>query len=111
MNLSERREMERFPLEIETCQMSCGDSPERFSEGFLIENICAGGAFIKTEKQFPVGTDVTIDMILSLKCVSHFSVKKSQVSVMGAVIRTGEEGMAISFGRKYKITPYVGDLI
>jgi hypothetical protein len=111
MNLSERRGMERFPLDIEFCQMSCVDSVERVSEDLLIENICSGGAFIKTEKQLPVGTDVTIDMILSLKGVSHFSLKKSHISVVGAVIRTGEKGMAISFGSSYKITPYNGDLI
>lgn len=108
MKLPDRRGMERFPLAIASCRMSSKDAPSDAFGNLRVENICAGGAFVITEKTLPIGTDVTLDLILSLKDISHFAVKQSHVSVMGEVIRTGEKGMAIGFGRKYKISPYSG---
>lgn len=112
MRLPERREMERFPLEIEECRMSCGKTEDAISEELRIENICAGGAFVKTKKQLPVGTDVTLNMVLPLHIgANQFTTKKSYISVIGEVIRTGEQGMAIGFGRKYSISPYPSESI
>jgi len=108
MKIPERRGMERFSLEFESCRISCNDSSGRDTENFCVENICAGGAFIKTEDILPIGTDVMLDMILPVKDEVHLAVKQSHITVMGEVIRTAENGMAIGFGKKYTITPHPG---
>ncbi len=102
MNLPERRKMERFTLELEAC-MSCVDEIKAQADELSTKDICAGGAFVKTEKRLPVGTDVKIDLVLSLHKLKHLSAKKSHITIKGSVIRTGETGMAVCFGNNYKI--------
>ena len=104
MNVPERRKMERFPLELEAC-MSCVDEIEAKTDELSTKDICAGGAFVKTKKRLPVGTDVKIDLVLSLHKLKHLSAKKSHITIRGAVIRSGETGMAVCFGNNYKIIP------
>ncbi len=104
MNVPERRKMERFPLKLEAC-MSYADRIEAQADEFFTKDICAGGAFIKTKKRLPVGTDVKIDLVLSLHKLKHLSAKKSHITIRGEVIRTGETGMAVCFG-DYKIIPF-----
>lgn len=101
--MPERRKMERFPLALEA-SVSSVDEIEAQADDFFTKDICAGGAFIKTKKQLPVGTDVKIDLVLSLHKLKHLSAKKSHVTIRGAVIRTNETGMAVCFGN-YKIFP------
>jgi hypothetical protein len=104
MNLPERRKMERFPLELHACLASIHGADSRTDELFT-KNICAGGAFIETKNQLPVGTDVTLELVLSLHTLKHLSARKSQIMVNGSVIRAGKTGMAVSFDN-YKIIPY-----
>jgi Tfp pilus assembly protein PilZ len=104
MNSTERRKMERFTLELEAC-LSCMDANEIHSNGIFTKNICAGGAFVNTEKRLPVGTDVKMDLILSLHKLKYPSAKQSHITVWGMVIRTDETGMAVCFGNHYKIIP------
>jgi len=75
----------------------------------VTDNICAGGAFLKTEKPLSVGTDVTINMLLSLKefkTINHKAPKVSRIDVTGSVIRRERHGMAVFFDKKYHISPF-----
>ena len=106
MKIPERRGMERFTLTMDFCTISSKNAPDYHAEDFCIDNICAGGAFIRTRRILPIGTDVTLDMVLPLKDEKQLMMKQSQITVIGEVVRTAEDGMAIEFGKRYSITPY-----
>jgi len=72
----------------------------------MTSNICSDGAFFKTEKPLSVGTDVKIDLIIHLDRLKKLKGKKSRIDVSGSVIRTDQQGMAICFDKKYRITLY-----
>lgn len=108
MKIPERRGMERFSFTMDFCTISSKNAPDYRAEHFCIDNICAGGAFIRTREVLPIGTDVTLDMILPLKDENRHLIKQSQIIVAGEVVRTAEEGMAVEFGKQYSIAPYPG---
>jgi Tfp pilus assembly protein PilZ len=102
----ERRKMERFDLKLPTKLSLAGKDKEHKSIELMTRNICSGGAFFKTNKPLTVGTDVKLAVILPLdkfKIVKH---KILYIDVSGSVIRTDQQGMAIRFDRKYKISPH-----
>jgi hypothetical protein len=66
MNESDRRKMERFDLKLPTWLTWTGMNKEYQSIELLTSNICAGGAYFKTEKPLSVETDVKLDIIFPL---------------------------------------------
>ena len=72
----------------------------------MTENICAGGAYFKTQERFPIGTKVRMNMILPVDKFKNFKGKKSRIDVSGSVIRTDKNGMALRFDKRYNISPY-----
>jgi len=101
----ERREMERFSLEIPALisMVNRSGHPKAFET--MTNNICAGGAFFITDTPMSVGTDVKMDLILSVKADKA---KKARIDVAGRVIRTNEHGIAVCFDKKYNISPLNG---
>jgi len=106
MNESDRRKMERFDLELSAKLTWTGKDEEHESIELMTSNICAGGAFFKTNKQLTVGTDLKLVVILLLNKFKNVKDKISLIDVSGSVIRTDQQGMAICFDEKYKILPY-----
>ena len=103
----ERRDMERFDLELPALLSMDNDksgNPRAFE--VITHNICSGGAFFKTDTPLSVGTDVKMDLILPLEKFKHGKDKRSRIHVSGSVIRTEKQGMAVCFDRKYLIEPY-----
>ena len=105
MNVPERREMERFPLDIEIYQMSCNGSAESVSADFQVENICAGGAYINTDSPFPLGTDVKLNIKLPFDKFKELGGRSSRIDVAGSVVRADTHGMAVCFDKKFNIVP------
>jgi len=105
MIYSERREMERFPLELPAMLMWSIKDRKHEDQELMTSNICAGGAFFITDRPLPMGTDVKMNLILHLDKVQTRESKGSFIDVSGAVIRTDEKGMAICFDKRYKILP------
>ena len=106
MGRIEKRKMERFNLKLPTKLSWAGKDKEHKSIELMTSNICSGGAFFKTNKPLTVGTDVKLAVILTLgkfKIVKH---KILYIDVLGSVIRTDQQGMAIRFDRKYRISPH-----
>ena len=98
--------MERFSLKLSTKLSWAGKDKEGKSIELMTSNICSGGAFFKTNKPLTVGTDVKLAVILPLdkfKIVKH---RILYIDVSGSVIRTDQQGMAIRFDRKYRISPH-----
>jgi len=102
---SDRRKMERFDLELPAKLTWTGKDKEPESIQLLTSNICAGGAFLITDRPLPKGTDVKMGLILPLERLHEFGGRQSHINVSGFVIRTDQQGMAIRF-KKYKISPY-----
>lgn len=105
MNFIEKREMERFTLELPAWISIMDENENQRAFEVMISNICAGGAFFKTDNPLSVGTDVKMDLILPLDKFNKIGGKKSRVDISGSVIRTDEQGMAVCFDKKYSIMP------
>ena len=105
MTRIEKRKMERFSLELPARLTWTGKDKKHESLEQLTSNICAGGAFFKTQKPLPIGTDVKINIILPLDKFKNAKLKRSYINVSGSVIRIGQQGMAICFDKKFLISP------
>ena len=98
--------MERFDLELPALLSIMNESGNQRAAEFMISNICAGGAFFKTDDPLPVWTEVKMDLILPLERLSKTGGKRSHVDISGSVIRTDDQGMAVCFEKRYRIKPY-----
>lgn len=106
MTRIEKRKMERFDLELPAKLSWTGKEKEHESIELMTSNICAGGAYLITDRPLPKRTDVKMDLILQLDRLHEFGGRKSRIDVSGFVIRTDQQGMAVCFDKKYKISPY-----
>jgi len=108
MNFIEKRKMERFALNLPALLSIKDENGNTRAFEFMIRDICAGGAFFKTDTPLSVGTDVKMDLIISLDKVESGKNEKnnrSHIDVSGSVIRTESQGMAVCFDKKYSISP------
>jgi hypothetical protein len=106
MKYAEKREMERFDLELPALLSMMDATGKPWAAEFMIRNICSGGAFFKTDNPLSVGTDVKIDLILPSVKFKKTGSERSRVQVSGSVIRTESHGMAVCFDKKYSISPW-----
>ncbi|MGD9245870.1 MAG: PilZ domain-containing protein [Desulfobacterales bacterium] len=104
MNYIEKRKMERFDLKLPALISMMDVSGKPWAAEFMIGNICAEGAFFKTDQPLSVGTDVKMDLILPFDKLKKFGKKGSRIDVSGSVIRTDDQGMAVCFGKNFKIS-------
>lgn len=105
-----KRKLERFPLKLPARILvdDNGNGAGAASLEAITSDISAGGAFFYTDTPLPVGTQMHVDLILPLDELKKIKGKKAKIKVKGAVVRTGEQGMAISFDKKYRISPIGG---
>ena len=70
--MEEQRAFERFDLKV-PAKIGIKKNGQKEKEiSSQTSNICAGGAFFKTEEPLPEGTKVEIDLVLSIDC-QHIS--------------------------------------
>jgi hypothetical protein len=105
MNNSERRQMERYALDLPAHFATEDEAGVQKSIEVHTSNICAGGALFITNKPLSVGTQADIDMVLTLGKDTPAPLKSS-VKLTGEVVRSDRDGMAIIFHENYKISPY-----
>jgi hypothetical protein len=106
MNFTEKREMERFALNLPALLSIKDGSGNTRAFEFMIRDICAGGAFFKTDTPLSVGTDVKMDLIIPLDKFKTGKKNRSRIDVSGSVIRKESQGMAVCFDKKYSISPW-----
>ena len=99
----DERKLERFTLELVANISVSGEQDEHQSLKFNTSDISAGGAFFNTEQPLPIGTEIKLDMILPLDKLKKLKGKQAKIEVSGAVVRTNQEGMAVSFKKDYQI--------
>ena len=102
-----RRKMERFDLELTAYLSMIDKSKKKKSFEFITSNICAGGAFFKTDESLAIGTNVKLAIILPLGKFKNVKHKASYIDILGSVIRTDYKGMAICFDKQFRISPLV----
>ena len=98
--------MERFSLELPTCLLVTNKNEKPESIELVTSNVCAGGAFYKTKKPLPPETELQIDLIIPFDKLKNMEGKRSRLEVLGSVIRTEKQGMAVRFDKKHKISSY-----
>jgi len=100
--------MDRFTLELPALISMIDESGKQRAFEVRTKNICAGGAFLLTDKPLLVGTDIKMDLILPLDNLEKMGGQRSRIDVSGSVIRTESQGMAVCFDKKYNISPING---
>lgn len=100
----ENRKMERFSLDLAGLLSING----RFKEGMWklqTIDICAGGALFQATAPLPLGTEISVGLILPLDRFKEIKTNKALIEVSGKVIRKEKNGMAVCFNKEYKISP------
>ena len=103
---SNRRKMERFDLKLPAELFWTGKDNEQESMKLMTSNVCAGGAYLNTKNPLPKETPVKLNITLQFDRLHKSGPRLSIIDVLGYVVRTDHQGMAICFNRNYKIFPY-----
>ena len=104
MQIVEKRKLERFDLNIPAKIQVVSDG-EKEEMKLTTRNICSGGAFFRTTQPLPVGTEITIDLVLPLGKFQKLKDIKKQVSInlTGKVLHAETTGMGVCFDEEYQI--------
>ena len=104
---NERRKLERFIIELPARIEVVRTHQEEALLTLFTKDISSGGAYFRTEKSLPVGTEVRVDLVLPLDKLKKFlsDREKVTVNVTGTVLRSEPQGMAIGFSEDYKFRP------
>jgi hypothetical protein len=70
-----------------------------------MRNVCAGGAFFRTDQELPVGTELKLNFLLQPTHTNNNLHSGASVEVSGVVIRVEKEGMAVCFREDFMIFP------
>ncbi len=109
MDKLERRQMERFFLELPAFFTVKNTAGEKQLCEFRTRNICAGGAYFDTEKSLSIGTEATLDIKLPVKSRQVSTNRQTHIIIEGKVVRSEQKGMAIRFNEDYQILPLPTD--
>ncbi len=102
--MREKRQLERFDLRLpgKIKDGEAGDSLD-----VMTSDICAGGAFFRTDRSLPTGTVLRIDLLLPLGGLRSWVEEYDHVHIQltGTVLRKEPLGMAVCFDKGYKVLP------
>jgi hypothetical protein len=106
----ERRKFERYelrvPAKVETLAREAG----RKKLSLKTANVCAGGAYFSTPKALTEGTKVRLEIVLTFNGQKRLAdAKNARVRILGTVMRSQKDGMAIRFSDDYVIAPLVAN--
>jgi len=103
-----KRKLERFSLELPARISVVDEKEEAASVDATTSDVSAGGAFFHTDQPYPVGTEMQVDLVLPLDELKKLAGKRASIKLKGAVVRIGDNGMAISFEDDYEISSLKG---
>ena len=103
--MRENRKMARFNLQLPTSVSASGEDKAQKPIALVSRNICAGGGFFETDKPFPLGTKLKIEVLLAHRYMKKEGGDAAIIKVDGFVARSDEKGMAIHFDEHFKIWP------
>ena len=106
VSLEEKRKDERFDLclNAKILVLSGTEAGRSPVISLFTKDICLGGAFFTTSKPLPVGTEVSVEMVLPLHMLKTLKEEKALLQVeKGIVLRHEPNGMAIAFQKGREI--------
>ena len=101
----EKRKVERFDLQLEAFISRPGEVSQEDSGSLVTRDISMNGVFLITDKPLPVGSNVSVDMILTLGGTKKQDSQKAWIKASGKVLRADSQGMAVCFDDKSRILP------
>lgn len=101
---SERRRRERFTFEL-PAQILVGKNGHSESFESRTRDVSSGGAFFETDQPLAIGTELKIELVLSLEKLRKIQGKHALIKLSGKVVRTEEGGVGVCFDESYRISP------
>ena len=103
--MNEKRKMQRFAIAIPSTVWPQNDGSDGAALNLVCRDVSAAGAFFLTPTLLDVGTRVRVVMFLELRDGAQQAAGKAQVTLCGTITRVEENGMAVHFEKKYKLSP------
>jgi len=115
--VSERREQERFSLNINAKVSYRHSRKETPVVEIIAADISSGGAFLQSKHPFPMAAKLQIEFnltledlkklkfIVSMDTLKQLSDEKIWITTTGIVIRQGGNGVAVIFDTDYQLSP------
>lgn len=101
----EKRRVERFDLELEAFVSLPGETGQTDMGNLVTRDVSMSGVFLVTDAPLPVGSKVNVDMILTLGGKKQQHAQQAWIKASGKVLRTDNQGMAVSFDDQSRILP------
>jgi hypothetical protein len=101
--MEDRRTMRRFSLRLPCLICVLDDCVGEAVYPTETENICSGGAFLRTGNPLSPGTRLTIELLVQRGNEAPQARAESCVCLTGEVVRCGPQGMAVRFDAQYQI--------
>ena len=99
-----KRNHERFPLELEAKIVTHGQEGEKALSNICTNNVSAGGALIKTEQSLPLGTNLDVTFSLPLDVLKKNDGDEININISGKVTRLGNQWVVIEFDNSFDIS-------
>jgi hypothetical protein len=103
--MNDRRKIQRIELRTPARIEALANDGRKISLQAETKDISSNGAFFLTKEQFEENTNLDIELSLSMEKLLELLRGKKEVRILiqGTVVRSDPEGIAVSFGRRYKI--------
>jgi hypothetical protein len=100
--MSDRRKHERYTIAL-PATVGIVTAGGKQILNLLTKNVCAGGALLDTDRVFPRGAHVQVNIAVQSERLKEMAGAQSLIKVEGRVVRSGPTGTAICFSKDYKI--------
>lgn len=102
----ERRKYERFELVVPAKIETLARTAKKRKISLKTVNVCAGGAFFRTDAVLDEGTKVRVELRLSYNAQNAVrNIRGTRIRMLGTIMRSRDNGMAIRFSDDYVIAP------
>ena len=102
----ERRKYERFELVVPAKIETLARTAKKRKISLKTVNVCAGGALFRTDAVLDEGTKVRVELLLSYNAQNAVrNIKGTRIRMLGTIMRSRDNGMAIRFSDDYVIAP------
>ncbi len=97
--------MQRFDLELEAFVSMPGETGQTDLGNMVTRDVSMSGVYLLTDAPLPIGSKVNVDMILTLGGRKKQNAQQAWIKASGKVLRTDNQGMAVSFDDQSRILP------
>ncbi len=101
----EKRKVQRFDLELEAFVSMPAETGQTDLGNMVTRDVSMSGVYLLTDAPLPIGSKVNVDMILTLGGRKKQNAQQAWIKASGKVLRTDNQGMAVSFDDQSRILP------